>query len=241
MDTRKKRLLLIDDHHLVRLALRALLNRLPEVEAIDEAGSLAEGVALAGAGAYALVLLDLELPDSRGLQTLSGFLAHCPGVPLALISGDATPGTISAAMLGDIRGYICKTQAPEVIQAAVGLILAGGRFVPDALLPSLAPVEGDEIDPRLEGVSRSLSPAPHLTPRQRAVLELIVQGRTNKEISLMLGLSLGTVKNYVSAIFGRLNLPSRTRTINHVMALRALHGAQAPADSADGSQETPPR
>lgn len=230
METRNKRLLLIDDHHLVRLALRALLARLPGVEAIDEAGSLAEGVSLTRTGAYALVLLDLELPDSRGLQTLTGFLAHCPGVPLALISGDATPGTISSAMLGDIRGYICKTQAPEVVLAAVGLILAGGRFVPDALLPSLTPADSTRGDPHPAGVLRLSQEAPRLTPRQREVLDLVVQGRSNKEISSRLGLSLGTVKNYVSAIFGRFNLPNRTRTINHVMALRALHDGQDAID-----------
>lgn len=226
MEDKKKRLLLIDDHHLVRLALRALLAKLPNVERIDEAGSLAEGVGLAAAGAYDLVLLDLELPDSCGLRTLSGFAQACPGVPLALISGDATLGTISAAMLGDIRGYICKTQAPEIVLAAVGLILAGGRFIPDALIPAL--VAGE---PGGAACAEPVAPpnepsALQLTPRLQDVLDLLVQGRSNKEISVTLGLSLGTVKNYVSTIFSRLNQPNRTRTISHVMARRASSEAE---------------
>lgn len=222
-------LLLVDDHQFVRMALRLLLSALPGVATIDEASSLAEGIQASAGGRYDLVLLDLELPDSNGLSSLRSFIEAQPDAPVALLSGDSSMITIGSAMQDNIRGYIVKSQAPEVIAAAVGLMLAGERYVPAALYASL--VSRETIDQERRTMPDPQTPTggagelehlrQQLTPRLSEVLELIVQGRSNKEISTRLGLSLGTVKNYVSTIFERLDLPNRTRTINHVMELLA--------------------
>lgn len=228
--TEQKRysLLLVDDHQFVRMALRVLLATVPGVASIDEASSLAAGIRARAGKRHDLVLLDLDLADSSGLDSLRSFIRAHPDAPVALLTGDASLNTMGPAMLEDIRGYIVKSQAPDVIAAAVGLMLAGERYVPSALYASLVAREVVEHDreaaPGVEaggGAAELDRLRQQLTPRLCEVLDLIVQGRSNKEISVLLGLSLGTVKNYVSTIFERLDLPSRTRTINHVMRLLA--------------------
>lgn len=222
-------LLLVDDHQFVRMALRLLLAAVPGVTTIDEACSLEEGIRATFGMHHDLVLLDLDLPDSSGLNSFRSFISARPDAQVALLSGDGSLSTIGAAMQDNIRGYIVKSQAPEVIAAAVGLMLAGERYVPAALYASLVSCEegsqGRKAAPDSEtgvgGAGELDRLRQQLTPRLSEVLDLIVQGKSNKEISSRLGLSLGTVKNYVSIIFERLNLPSRTRTINHVMQLQA--------------------
>lgn len=218
-------LLLVDDHQFVRMALRLLLSSLPGVVTVDEACSLEEGLRAAGEGRHDLVLLDLDLPDSSGLDTLHTFLRHCPHAAVALVSGDSSLTTMAAAMAEDVRGYVVKSQPPEIITAAVGLMLAGGRYIPPDLYASVA-ARTAAAATRPEAAAACLGRSDELerlreqlTPRLREVLDLVVHGKSNKEISSQLGLSLGTVKNYVSLIFDRLDLPSRTRTISHVMRL----------------------
>jgi len=227
--TERKRysLLLVDDHQFVRMALRVLLATVPGVAGIDEASSLAAGIRARSGKRHDLVLLDLDLSDSSGLDSLRSFIRAHPDAPVALLTGDASLDTMGLAMLEDIRGYIVKSQAPEVIAAAVGLMLAGERYVPSVLYASLVAREAVSHDHEPDAATGVGGAAEldrlrqQLTPRLCEVLDLIVQGRSNKEISVLLGLSLGTVKNYVSIIFERLDLPSRTRTINHVMRLLA--------------------
>lgn len=222
-------MLLVDDHQFVRMALRLLLAAVPGVTTIDEASSLAAGIRARDGMRHDLVLLDLDLPDSSGLDSLRSFIRAHPDAPVALLTGDGSLTTMALATQEDIRGYIVKSQAPEVIAAAVGLMLAGERYVPYVLYASLVAREiashGREAAPdagaAASGAVELDRLRQQLTPRLSEVLDLIVQGRSNKEISTSLGLSLGTVKNYVSIIFERLDLPSRTRTINHVMQLLA--------------------
>lgn len=222
-------LLLVDDHQFVRMALRLLVSAVPGVTTINEACSLEEGIRAASGMYHDLVLLDLDLPDSSGLNSLRSFIRAHPDAQVALISGDNAMTTIESAMQENIRGYIVKSQAPEVIAAAVALMLVGERYVPAGLYASLASREagsqGRKAEPDSETGMASIEELERLrqqlTPRLSEVLELIVQGKSNKEISTRLGLSLGTVKNYVSIIFERLNLPNRSRTISHVMQLLA--------------------
>lgn len=222
-------LLLVDDHQFVRMALRLLVSERFPASSIDEACSLEEGLRAASGRHHDLVLLDLDLPDSSGLNSLYSFMSAHPDAQVALISGDNAMVTIEAAMQKNIRGYIVKSQAPEVIAAAVGLMLAGERYIPASLYTSLASREAvsqgrnAELDSGtgMASMEELDQLRQQLTPRLSEVLELIVKGKSNKEISTHLGLSLGTVKNYVSIIFERLSLPNRSRTISHVMRLLA--------------------
>ena len=215
----KYSILIVDDHQFARMALRVLLTPLQSIRVIDEASTLDEGIRTAQQKDYSLILLDLDLPDSNGLQTLSTFEATCPNRAIAMISGDGTIATMAQAMSGNILGYIVKSQPPEVISAAIALMLAGGRYVPPDLFAavSAAPV-APQHDKSVQRTVRHIDLVrEQLTPRLRDVFDLVVEGRTNREISEALRLSHGTVKNYVSLIFERLNVPNRPAAISHVM------------------------
>jgi DNA-binding NarL/FixJ family response regulator len=221
-------LLLVDDHQFVRMALRALLLDLPTVNKVDEASSLDKAIRLASGVGYGLVLLDLDLPDSAGLDSYATFSSACPDTRVAIVSGDQAPDTMARSLRQGARGFITKTQPPAVIKAAVALMLAGERFVPSALY-------FHEIQSAAEGAAASERclpstdlPAPDfgeleeiLSPRLREVLKLIVDGKSNKEISLALNLAPGTVKNYVSMLFERLDQPNRQHTIRYVTRLQS--------------------
>ena len=213
-------LLLIDDHPFVRLALKSLLLESPAIRIIDEACDLKEGLSKTQAKPYALVLLDLDLPDCKGLETIEQFLACAPDTPVALLSGEDGFEMRTQALAMNIRGYIVKAQSPEVIRAAINLMLAGERYIPSDIYArlSVSPQQATESPPVLAPLNAEFERlCGQLTPRLQEVFTLVLQGRTNKEISQELGLTLGTVKNYVSGIFERLDLPSRPRAISHVM------------------------
>ena len=227
-ERREFSILMVDDHQLIRMALRALLSSISSICEIDEASTLEEGIQAAQKKDYSLVLLDLSLPDSTGLQTLSSFQQACAGSPVALLSGDGRIATMTLAMSSNIRGYIVKSQPPEVVSAAVVLMLAGGQYVPPDLYSavsspvvefpavgeSLKAIHADENSERFERIRE------HLTPRLKEVFDLVITGRTNRDISDILGLTHGTVKNYVSLIFERLDVPNRSAVISYAMRSR---------------------
>jgi NarL family two-component system response regulator LiaR len=207
MDTNNKRVLVVDDHDLVRFGTSMLLESLPEVRCeITQCRSLDEGrTALLEKGAFDLVLLDLNLPDAKGLQGLRTLLDQFPKVPFAMLTGTQDEFVIRQAQAMGAVGYLLKSWTPDRLKEAMQSLLK-----PTAK-PAAATVA--ERFPKLAGSSHYDRVA-ELGPRHLQILELILEGCSNQEISKATELTLGTVKNYVSAILLALDCQSRSHLIS---------------------------
>jgi DNA-binding NarL/FixJ family response regulator len=204
METNKK-ILLVDDHDLVRFGTTMLLESLDEVHcAITPCRSLDEArTACREQGPFDLVLLDLNLPDAKGLQGLRTLRDECPNIPFAMLTGTQDELVIRQAQAMGAVGYLLKSWTPERLKVAL-----------KALLQAPAAATLAQRFPRLAGSSHYDRVA-ELGPRHLQILELILEGLSNQEIAKSTDLSLGTVKNYVSAILLALDVDSRS----HLMSL----------------------
>lgn len=210
--------LVVDDHPLVREALTSLLLELRPGAAVLQAATGAGALAALGGGAVDLVLLDLRLPDGCGLELLRTIGQTSIGTAVVMLSGDLDRHTVQAALAAGAVGYIPKTEPREIIAGALGLVLAGGVYVPSVALQDVAPA----ALPARAGRPHEGGATPAecgLTGRQLEVLALLMQGKNNKLICRALGLAEPTVKNHVSAILRALDVGSRTEAVLAVARL----------------------
>jgi DNA-binding NarL/FixJ family response regulator len=203
----KKRVLLVDDHDLVRFGTGLLLESLADVQCnITPCRSLDEArTACRESGPFDLVLLDLNLPDAKGLQGLRTLLDEFPTAPFAMLTGTQDEFVIRQAQSMGAVGYLLKSWTPERLKEALRSLLQ------PAQKPAAATIS--ERFPRLAGSSHYDRVA-ELGPRHLQILELILEGCSNQEIAKNTELSLGTVKNYVSAILLALDVDSRSHLIS---------------------------
>jgi DNA-binding NarL/FixJ family response regulator len=210
MDAHKK-ILLVDDHDLVRYGTSMLLESLGEATyAITPCRSLDEArTACREHGPFDLVLLDLNLPDAKGLQGLRTMLDEFPKQAFAMLTGTQDEFVIRQAQAMGAVGYLLKSWTPERLKQALKSLL--GTTAGTA--PAAAAAMLSERFPRLAGSSHYDRVA-ELGTRHLQILELILEGCSNQEISKATELSLGTVKNYVSAILLALDVQSRSHLIS---------------------------
>jgi two-component system, NarL family, nitrate/nitrite response regulator NarL len=202
VDNRSMKLLIVDDHPVVREGLAALLRQLgPEVTVLlAEGGS--QGLDLTnGHPDLDLVVLDLAMPGSDGFAMLREFGRLQPQLPVVVVSSSEDPRDVRRALASGALGYIPKSAPPRTILAAVQFVLAGNVYVPSLLAENPTRDEPGNYSARKSNVS--------LTGRQIDVLRLLRQGRSNKEIGRALGLSEKTVKVHVTALFKALNVANR--------------------------------
>jgi DNA-binding NarL/FixJ family response regulator len=206
------KILIVDDHPLIRQALRGVLAELdPAVEVVEADNA---ELAMAGLDASArvdLVLLDLVFPGGDGgLSLLAGVRNVRPEVPVVVLSGQDDPATVRQALDGGAMGFISKRSATPVLVSALRLVLSGTVYIPPE---ALGATRGD-IAPEARAAGRQPTLADlGLTGRQAEVLALLVQGQPNKVICRELGLAEGTVKTHVAAILRALNVSSRTQAL----------------------------
>jgi len=205
METNKK-VLLVDDHDLVRFGTSMLLESLDAVQcSITPCRSLEEArTACREQGPFDLVLLDLNLPDAKGLQGLRTLLNDCPNIPFAMLTGTQDEFVIRQAQAMGAVGYLLKSWTPERLKEALRSLLQPAGTTKATI---------SERFPRLAGTSHYDRVA-ELGSRHLQILELILEGCSNQEISASTELSLGTVKNYVSAILLALDVQSRSHLIS---------------------------
>lgn len=199
-------ILIADDHPLFRAALRAAATAAVADATIVEAADLATALARLEAEPDAdLALLDLHMPDSRGLTGLAAMRAQFPGVAVLVVSAHDDAAVVRRVLDHGAAGFIPKSAPPEQIAEAIRSVLACGRWVPAQLS---AAVSGAPSDPRDAQLARRLS---RLTGQQFRVLGLLAEGRLNKQIADTLGIQERTVKAHVSAIFEKLGVRNRTQ------------------------------
>jgi two-component system, NarL family, nitrate/nitrite response regulator NarL len=198
-------LLLVDDHALFREGLRTLLLKISPDVTICEAASLEGAIDECKATQFRMVLLDLGLSNSDGLDTLDAFRSSVPNVPVIVLSGDEEPQHIRAAIDRGAVGYVPKSHTADLMIAALRFVLSGGIYLPPSALDDdfgLAPSRG-----------AGASAFSRLSPRQQQVAQLLLQGQSNKAIARKLGLSEGTVKAHVSAIYQIVGARNRVEAV----------------------------
>ncbi|MEI7444615.1 MAG: response regulator transcription factor [Burkholderiales bacterium] len=203
------RVLIVDDHPLVRGGVVVQLRETWGTPGIEQADSLAEGLrVLTSAARIDLVLLDLNLPDTVGTSGIETLRQRFPRVPVMVLSGSTDRATIDRCLRAGASGFLPKTASGERLGTAVRAIAGGGIYVPrDA--------EGGV--PRTWGVSAAPTATDlrqlGLTDRQTDVLRLIMRGLPNKLIGRQLQLAEGTVKVHVSAVLRALGARNRTQAV----------------------------
>lgn len=202
------RLLLIDDHAVVAQSLRFFLAELDPSIACVAASSMAE--ALQAEGPFDLVLLDLNMPDSTGFRGLHMARRVFDGVPVAMLSGEQDASLIRASIAEGAMGFVPKSASPQVLMAAVRLMLAGGVYLPTHVLltePCLP------VNRRTASASDGAPNAAGLSDRQLEILLKAVQGKPNKVIARELNLAEGTIKAHLSAAFRMIGANNRTEAV----------------------------
>ena len=198
--------LTVDDHPLIRSALREVLRTMAERLELLEASDPEAGLALLRCRPEIdLVFLDLQFSRHDGLAFIDQFRAAAPAAPLIVYTMHEDAPTLKQALARVAVGIVPKTHSAKLLQRAIGLVMDGGVYVPPELARVLA--RHDEVR------------AHPMSQQQWRILELLAQGLPNKEIARQLGIASSTVKNQLTAVFEKLGVANRTQA---AMAARAL-------------------
>lgn len=200
-----ERVLIADDHPMVRDGLRTVIAFAFESCELFEAASFEEAIAVVEReGDFDLVMLDLDMPGADGLSGLRTMRARFPSVPVVIVSAARERGLARAALAAGAAGFIPKSLRRGAIVDALRSILAGEVFLLDEdEAGTVLASEDEDILRRIES----------LTPQQKIVLKLVVTGKPNKQIAHELDVSMTTVKAHVSAILSKLRVFSRTQAV----------------------------
>lgn len=204
------RLLIVDDHAIVRRGLREILDDVAGIELrCDEAPSGEEALVRAAAAQYALVLLDISMPDRNGLETLKRLKRDHPSLPVLMLSMHPEEQYAIRALKAGAAGYLTKQSAPDELIAAVTKVLAGGKYVSASLSERLAE--------ELTGGRGETAPHERLSDREYQLVCMLAAGRTLKEIADELSLSIKTISTYRARILEKMRLRNNAEIINYAI------------------------
>ncbi len=201
--SKKIRILIADDHAIVRKGIRALLSTEPDIDVIGEAGNGAEAVALAQKLTPDVILMDLVMPKMDGIEATQQISAHQPGARILVLTSFAADDKVFPAIKAGALGYLLKDSGPDSLVQAIHQVYRGE--------PSLEPSIARKVLTELSTPPKKPLTADPLTGRELDILKLVAQGRSNKEIAEHLVIAEMTVRTHVSNILGKLHLASRTQ------------------------------
>jgi DNA-binding NarL/FixJ family response regulator len=199
------RLVLVDDHEVVRIGLCAVLNLTPGMKVVGQGGRMEEAKKLCYRFKPDLILLDIRLPDGSGVDAARKILTKCPDTRVLFLTSFADDHTILEAILSGAQGYILKDIASNALIRAIRIVASGQTFI-DPRLTKHIPEWLRNVNSEPGQSKRSL-----LSPQEQRLLPLVANGLTNKEIAHDLRLSEKTVKNYLANIYSKLNIGRRSQ------------------------------
>ena len=208
MDEQSIRILVGDDHVIFREGLAALLNAAPNTTVIGEAGTGAEAVASAAALAPDIILMDIQMPDMNGIDATRRILAAHPEMRVIMLTMLEDDDSLFAAMRAGARGYILKGADKAEVLRTVAAVAQGQALFGPAIARRITSLFQKNVQ-----VSTTVVAFPDLTEREREVLNLIAQGRSNHEIAQQLVVSGKTISNHISNIFSKLQVADRAQAI----------------------------
>lgn len=199
----KQRIVLVDDHEVVRLGLKSLLERHPQFEVVGEAGSAREAVEQVAALKPEVVLMDIRLPGTSGIEACEEIVNKFPGTRVIMLTSYADDEMLFSAIRAGASGYLLKQIGSEELVRALEAVSRG-----EALLdPAVTQRVFQEV--RRAVKEEEASAFAHLSQQEKHVLLLVSEGKTNREIAKSLFLGEGTVRNYVSSILSKLGVNNR--------------------------------
>lgn len=202
------RILIVDDHEMVRKGLRSLLDLEQDLAIVGDAGTVADALDLVERLHPHVVLLDMKLPDASGTEACRRLLAVSPQLRILILTSYAEDNTVVAAVRSGAHGYVLKDVGTNDLIRAIHTVAEGLGY----------------LDPRiarqaLHWIRTSSHSGTHpqgmtqLSPQERLIMPLLAEGKTNKEIAIQLRLSDKTVKNYLANIFDKLRVKRRTEAV----------------------------
>jgi len=212
------KILVVDDHLLIREALRGVLKELRSDAVILEASEGGKAMQLMAEHAdINLVLLDLNLPDRDGFSMLAELRERYPATSVVVLSGQQDRASVVKALDLGALGFIPKSAHREVMLAALELVFAGGIYIPPEILSRQEPTPSQNPPRPAAEPSRGSPKDLGLTERQLEVLALMMRGKSNKAISRVLDVAEPTVKNHITAILKALKVTNRTEAVISVL------------------------
>jgi len=215
------RVLLVDDHELVRRGVQTILERREELCVVGEAGTVEAAVREAARLRPDVVVMDLRLPDGSGIEACRRIRENEPATKVLILTSQADEDALFSAVLAGASGYVLKDLDPRGIQKAVLDVGHGGSL----LDPQLTTRVLDRVRHGNGALHPADDPFQALSPQEDRILEMIGDGLTNREIAERLSLSEKTIKNYVSEIYAKLHIQHRSQASSLVTA-RRLRKAQ---------------
>lgn len=203
------RVLVVDDHAIVRAGLRRVLDAEPDIETVGEAPSAERAVFEAMEHKPDVVLMDVVMPGKSGIEGLPALLQAVPDAKVLILSMQDDPRYVREAFDAGASGYVLKEAADTEVVSAVRAVAGGDRYVHPILGARLVAAEADE---------RKRAEADPLSDREREVLRLLALGHTNQEIAKMLYISVRTAETHRAHIMQKLRLTSRAELVRHALS-----------------------
>jgi two-component system, NarL family, response regulator NreC len=207
------RVVIVDDHAVVRAGLRLLLEREAGIETVAEAANTTDGVARTLEQQPDLVLVDVTMPGESGIEAIPRLLVACPAARVLVLSMHDDPGYVRSAFSAGASGYVLKEAADTELVAAIRQVAGGETYVNPALGARMIVAETKQ---RAEGNANPLS------GRQHEVLRLLALGHTNQEIAERLSISVRTAETHRAHIMRKLRLGSRAELVRYALAHQLL-------------------
>jgi DNA-binding NarL/FixJ family response regulator len=213
------RLLVVDDHEVVRQGLAALLDRRERFQVVAEAGSVAESIDQARRYQPDIVIMDVRLPDGSGIEACREIRAEFPATRVVMLTSYPDEEAVLSAIVAGASGYLLKQIRARDLVAAIEAVGRGESLLDPAVTEKVL-----ERIRRIANGSQEADELSQLTAQERKILLLVAEGMTNKEIAAQIYLSDKTVKNYVSSILAKLNLERRAQAAAFVAKHRLDRG-----------------
>lgn len=203
----KMTVMIVDDHPLMRVGVAAIINARPDMEVVAQAGTAEEAIAQHRHYLPDVTLMDLRLPGASGVSAIREIRRTQPAARFVVLTTYEGDEDIHQALESGAQGYIIKGMPHETLIHALKRVHAGRRFLPPPVAEAL----------------QSRTPDANLSPREREVLQLLVQGKSNKEIARQLGIAEATVKCHFRVIFMRMGVTDRTQAIVSALQRGLVH------------------
>src|ERR1700694_1060960 len=220
-------IVLVDDHKLVRDGVRGILERGAEFRVVGEAENGADAVQLCKKSAPDMVLMDIGLPGMNGIEATTELLRHCPGVKVVILSMYDDENSVVSAIRSGARAFVLKKASSSELLDALRTVARGGSYLSSQVSDRLlVRIQRGDLETRDHN-----SPLESLSPRELQVLRLVAEGKTSKDIAVLLDLGLQTVRSYRKTMMKKLGVNNVAGLTQLALAAGITHWNKPDANS----------